>query len=53
MFKDKVVLITGASRGIGRASAIEFAKLEAIVYLASDKANYVTGHVFIVDGGHC
>jgi len=25
-FKEKVVLITGASSGIGRASAIKFAK---------------------------
>ncbi len=29
MFKDKVVLITGGSRGIGRAAAIKFAKLGA------------------------
>lgn len=31
MFKDKIVLITGASRGIGRAAAIEFGKLHATV----------------------
>ena len=39
MFKDKVVLITGASRGIGRAAAIEFGKEHAsvIVNYRSDK----------------
>ena len=34
-FKDKVVLITGASSGIGKESAIEFAKLGANIVLAS------------------
>ena len=40
MFKDKVVLITGGSRGIGRAAAVKFAKLGAnviIVYKNNEK----------------
>lgn len=34
-FKDKVVLVTGASTGIGRSTAIEFAKEGAIVVVNS------------------
>ncbi len=34
-FKNKVVLITGASSGIGEASAIQFAKKRANVVLVA------------------
>jgi NAD(P)-dependent dehydrogenase (short-subunit alcohol dehydrogenase family) len=42
-FKDKIVLITGAARGIGRATAIEFAKQDAKVIAVSRTENDLNG----------
>jgi NAD(P)-dependent dehydrogenase (short-subunit alcohol dehydrogenase family) len=33
---------------LGRAEEVA----DAIVFIASDSASYVTGHIFNVDGGH-
>lgn len=47
-FKNKVVLITGASSGIGRDTAIEFAKKGANIVLVSrtkEKLEQVAGEL--------
>ena len=41
-FKDKVVVITGASSGIGEASAIKFAKKNAKVVLVAVSYTHLT-----------
>lgn len=52
-FQNKVVVVTGASSGIGRAIAREFAERRAIVILASRNENTLKALVseFISNGG--
>jgi len=48
IFKDKVVIVTGASSGIGEATAREFARLGSKVVLAArseEKLSSVTGEI--------
>jgi NAD(P)-dependent dehydrogenase (short-subunit alcohol dehydrogenase family) len=43
MLKDKVAVITGSGRGIGRAAAI--------LFFTSPLTDYVSGQVLLVSGG--
>jgi short-subunit dehydrogenase len=52
-FKDQVIIITGASSGIGRAAALKFAGLHAKVVLAArneDKLNSLRDEILLAGG---
>jgi len=47
--ENKAALVTGVPMGrLGRSEELA----NAIVFIASDEASYITGHVLNVDGGH-
>lgn len=50
--KDKMVLVTGSSSGIGSATALAFGEKGANGVLLLCQNDAVTGHVLVVDGGY-
>lgn len=48
LFADKIVIITGAASGIGRALGVELARLGAIVVMADVQANMLEGVVMSI-----
>jgi 3-oxoacyl-[acyl-carrier protein] reductase len=54
-FQEKSVLVTGASRGIGRATAIAFAQAGAkvAIHYSQDRAAAVAVQEMLVGEGHC
>jgi NAD(P)-dependent dehydrogenase (short-subunit alcohol dehydrogenase family) len=47
-----VIIVTGVSRGVGRAIGEELQSRAAIAFLAQPDSDYITGEFLAVDGGY-
>jgi NAD(P)-dependent dehydrogenase (short-subunit alcohol dehydrogenase family) len=50
--RDKLKAYVGTAIPMGRFGTVEEIA-DAIVFLASDRSSFMTGHAFVVDGGEC
>jgi NAD(P)-dependent dehydrogenase (short-subunit alcohol dehydrogenase family) len=50
--QDKSVVITGASSGMGKAAGTSEEVADLVLFLASNRATFISGQGLVIDGGY-